>query len=283
MGDESSNPVIEPVEKEEVSTQAEETAPKPDIIDQSSQQSEVKERKHPLEPGGDRFNQVWARAKKAEDETRHLREEMQREREERIRLEERIRAKEEQSQQKEMSWDELEKGIEEGRWSRSQAQEYKEKMTEQRLAKRLSQEREKQGQDSRYLAELDQYKAIVPDVMTYGSENRQKYERELQYMVRSLGMPDNYATQVAAARAAFGDVSTAKTRFEAEKKVIKKEPFEETHMPPADRKQSKDFASTLTPEQRKHYEKMLDKGMYKDWKEVEAEFNYVPKSINQRR
>lgn len=277
MSDESANPVVEEQVKEEISPQAEETTPKQDVLVSTEEPKEAK--KHPLEPGGDRFNQVWARSKKAEDEARSLREELQREREERIRLEERQRAKDEQTQEKEMTWAELEAGIEQGRWSRDQAHEYKDKMAERRLERKLQQKHQQESINSKFLTELEQYKAHIPDVMTSGSESRQKYERELGYMVRQLGMPDNFATQVAAARAAFGDLDTVKSRKVAKETVTSKESFQETHTPSRNKVDTKDFASTLQPHEKAHYEKMMRAGHYKDWKEVEDERNYKPKNI----
>lgn len=276
MSDDAANPVIEPEVKEEVSVQAEETTPKTDVQEPVQ---EGKEKKHPLEPGGDRFNQVWARSKKAEDEARALREELQREREERIRLEERQKAKEEQTQEKEMTWAELESGIEQGRWTRDQAHEYKDKMAEKRLERKLRQEQQQQSVNGKFLSELGQYKAHIPDVMTHGSESRQKYERELSYMVRQLGMPDNFATQVAAARAAFGDIDTVKSRKAAKETVTSKEPFQETHTPSRNRVETKDYSSTLQPHEKAHYEKMMRAGLYGSWDDVKAEREYKPKSI----
>ena len=107
----TSNPVVEPEEKVEVSTLAEDTTPKPDV--QPPSEEVVEDSKpNPLEPGGDRFKQVWARAKQAEARAAELEAERQREREERIRLEERLKVKEETTKaQPEYTWEQLEQGI----------------------------------------------------------------------------------------------------------------------------------------------------------------------------
>ena len=65
MSEEAANPVVEQEVKPEISTLAEETTPKQEVSQEVSQESEKEV--NPLEPGGDRFKQVWARAKKAEE------------------------------------------------------------------------------------------------------------------------------------------------------------------------------------------------------------------------
>ena len=281
MSDVIEDPVVEPEVKEEVSAKAEETSPKPDVDAAPQEPGEVK--KHPLEPGGDRFNQVWARSKKAEAEAKALQAELQREREERIRLEERTRVREEQAQQKEMTWAQLEEGINEGKWTRDQAQEYKDRMTEQRLERKLKERERQVTSDSKILGELEQYKATIPDLMTYGSESRSKYEKELAFMVRDLGMPDNYATQLAAARAAFGDLDTVKARRSAKETITTKDSFMETHTPQRQPSSSKSFKDTLSPWQQEQYEKLIKAKVYSGWKEVEDEQKWTPKAINQGR
>lgn len=271
MSDESANPVVEPEVKEEVSPLAESTTPAPDV--QVVEEKAEEKKPNPLEPGGDRFKQVWARAKQAEERLKHLEAEHQREREERIRLEERQKTKEEQHAQQEMTWAQLEAGIAEGKWSRDQAQEYKDKMAEQRLQKKLEQKQREESSNARILGEIGEYQKLVPDVMTYGSENRQKYEREFSYMVRTLGMPDNYATQLAAVRAAFGDPDTLRRKASATK-VINQEPLMETHTPSSKKVVEKSLFDKLDDRSKKHYERLLEKGVYKNVQEVEEELKW---------
>lgn len=279
MSDESANPVVEPEIKADISPLAEDTTPKPDIQPPREEVAH-EEPKHPLEPGGDRFKEVWARTKKAEAKLQELEADRQREREERIRLEERLASKEAAATaQPEMTWAQLEAGIDEGRWTRAQAQEYKDKMTEMRLEKKLHERESSKAVESKVLGEIEAYKAIVPDVVSFGSESRQKVEREFAYMVQVLGMPNNQKTELLALRSAFGDVDIAKKRFAAKQTITPREPFMETHSPQSSKPSTKDFSSTLSPEKKAHYEKMLRNGQYKDWAEVEAEEKWVPKTV----
>lgn len=282
MSEETSDPVVQEEPKVEVSTQAEDTTPKPD--GQVSQEEPTQEEKvNPLEPGGSRFKEVWARAKKSEARLKELEMERQQEREERIRLEERLKVKEEQQNQKELSWEELDNGIAEGKWSKAQAQEYKEKMIEQRLAKRLEEQERQKVSSSRILGEINQYQQLIPEVMQPGSEERAKYEREYAYMVRELGMPKNHATELAAVRAAFGDVETVKTRRASKVVTDDKETFMETHTTQRQKTTAKSFKDTLQPWEREGYERLIKNHVYKDWKEVEEEQKWSPKAINQGR
>ena len=283
MSEEAANPVVEQEVKPEISTLAEETTPKQEVSQEVSQESEKEV--NPLEPGGDRFKQVWARAKKAEEEVNHLRAETQREREDRIRLEERLKALEEAKTtqtQPEYTWDQLEAGIAEGRWTRAQAQEYKEQAIERRLEAKRQKERQAEMSNSRVLGEIEQYKSLVPEVNQYGTESRQKVEREYAHLIRN-GAPDNYTTQLAALRAALGDPETIKSRNTTKKVLIEKEPFMETHTSSVTKQAKAPFKDSLPAWKVPEYEKLIKHGVYKDWKEIEDESKWVPKAVNQGR
>jgi len=282
MSEETSDPVVQEETKTDISIQAEDTTPKPDG-QVSKEETPTEEKVNPLEPGGSRFKEVWARAKKSEARLKELEMERQQEREERIRLEERLKVKEEQQTQKEMSWEELENGIAEGKWSRAQAQEYKDKMTEQRLAKKFEEQERQKVSSTRILGEISQYQQLIPEVMQPGSEERARYEREYAYMVRELGMPKNHATELAAVRAAFGDVETVKTRRASKQVTTEQEPFMETHTTQRLKPATKSFKDTLQPWEREGYERLIKNHVYKDWKEVEEEQKWAPKAINQGR
>lgn len=265
--------------KEEVSPQAEETTPSPDAnVETVASESDEK---HPLQPGGDRFKQVYARAKKAEEKLDHLSSELQREREERIRMEERLKAKEEQRQEQaepEYTWDQLEAAIADGKITLRQAQEHREKVlmkkAEKAFEEKLATLQKTTNTEDKVVKDLDRYKQSIPDIMTPGSESRQKYEREYMYL-KSLGHKDGYATQLIAARAAFGDVETVE-KAALVKKTTPKETFMETNSTSnKPQKNDKDPLKNLSERERKHYEKMIDHGHYKDWKEVAEELAFV--------
>lgn len=287
MSDESvmTDPVVEPVVPQEVSPQAEETTPAPDaVLTETHAEGEVKD-PHPLEPNGDRFKQVWARAKTAEAEREAARQEAQREREERIRLEERLKARETHptQQEPEYTWDQLEAAIAEGKITRQWAQDHREKVIAKRVAQEVLHKVESQTQTtqrtSTLQSEVDRYKAAVPELMQTGSMERTKIQQEYNYLVGTLGYPATLATELAATRAALGSIETVERTAQA-KRTTTKEPFMETHssarkpQPTGKREVDK-----LDERQKTHYAKMIDSGHYRGWDEVEEELKWTRPSL----
>lgn len=272
------DPVVEPEVKEEVSPLAEDTTPKPD----SQEVPEVVAEESKTIPK-DRFDQVWARSKKAEAKAEAIQAELQREREERIRLEERARVQQEKVQsEKEYTWAELENFIVEGKLTRDQAQDYKDQQTEKRLRQKLEADQARRSTESQVLGQIEQYKQLIPDVMEHGSESRQRYETEYTYLVNTLGYPANYQTQLAATRAAFGDIEKVKRTSKSKQPITSAEPFVETHTPQSAKTSTKSFKDTLPDYKVKHYEKMMKSGLVKDWKGVEDLEKWTPKVVGGR-
>lgn len=273
-----SNPVVEPKVAEEVSPKSEETTPTPDVVEQPEGSGGEEPKTIPKE----RFDQVWARSKKDEARVRELQSQLEREREERIRLEERAKIQQEQQNQKEYTWAELENFIAEGKLTRDQAQEYKDKQTEQRLERKFKAQHEQTSSNTEILNEIEQYKKHIPDVMEPGSESRQRYEQEYAYLVGKLKYPPNYATQLAATRAAFGDLEKVKKVASSRQVVTSQEPFMETHAPAPQKPIVKSFKDTLPDYKVKHYERMIKSGVVKGWKEAEELENWKPKVVGGR-
>jgi hypothetical protein len=223
---------------------------------------------HPLEPGGDRFKQIYARAKEAERRKDELAAELQREREERIRLEERQKVREESAAppEREYSWNELEVFISEGKLTRAQAQTYRESLIEKKAkaeaAKLVEGHLNLNTREVTVGRTLDRYKELKPEMMTPGSPERKRLESEYQFLVGTLGYPATLQTQLAAARAAFGDVSVLETQAKLKAKHVEREGHMETHTnqrPPA---KAKDPIATLSPEAKEHYTRMIKAGRY---------------------
>lgn len=236
---------------------------------------------HPLEPNGDRFKQVWARAKHAEADRDALRQEMQKERDARIRLEERLRAKEEtKSAEQEYTWDQLEQAIEEGKITRAWANTYRENLIREKTRKEtlaaVEETQTVKQRESSVESEIARYKQLVPEVLQAGSEPRQKVEREYAYMVNTLGFKPSIATELAATRAALGDLETVERMVKA-KQSTTREPFMETHSS-TQKPQGKSsrLIDKLDGRQKAHYEKMLRTGQYKNWDEIEEELKWTP-------
>jgi hypothetical protein len=288
MSDESADPVVQEEVKQEVSLQAEETTPAPDQVAAPVEGAE-QVKPHPLEPDGDRFKQVWARAKAAEAEREQLKAEIQREREERIRYEERLKAQEEAKAkaEPEYTWEQLEGFISEGKITRAQANEYRERKIEERAVKkaeeRLRNELASTSQVATVSTDIERYKKAIPEILQAGSPERQKVEREYAYMVNVLKFPKTLETELAATRAALGDVETVERTVTA-KRTATKEPFMETHSS-THKPQNKttDPTKNLNETQRRYYEKQIEKGRYRDWNEVKAELEFKAPDLRYQR
>ena len=242
-----------------------------------------------LEPGGERFKQVWARAKTAEAEKESLRQELQREREERIRLEERTKVHEEtkKASEPEYTWEQLEGLIADGKITLGKAAAYREKIVREQATKeaeeRLKTQLSSTSHQTTVTSELARYKAAVPEITQAGTPERIRVEREFAYLVNTLGYPRTYATELAATRAALGDPETVERAAQA-KRSTQKESFVETHssqQKPAPN--PKDPVLKLTQREKDHYQRMIERGRYKDWNEVKEELEWQKPSLAVKR
>lgn len=226
---------------------------------------------NPLEPGGDRFKQVWARAKTAEQEAKDAREALAKEREERIRLEERQKAREEaskaqQANEKEYSWAELREFIDKGQLTLDQAVEYREqlivKKTKAENARMLESHLKLNTREATISDTLSKYRSLKPELVTPGTPERKKLEAEYQYHVEVLGFPATHATELAAVRAAFGDLSTLETQAKLKAKPVEREGMMETTTNQRPAPKQKDPVDGLTAAQKEHYTRMIKAGRY---------------------
>jgi hypothetical protein len=170
---------------------------------------------------------------------------------------------------------ELRQFVDDGKLTEDQADEIRERQSEARLGKKLTQKVETTTRTDRVQAIIDQYKAAKPDIMIPGSDDRAKVEREFQYLV-SLGHPQTLETEAAALRAAYGPVET----------LAKGKPSLETHQDggsgdggksDGDDEKAAGGPRGLTAEQRAHYMRQIDRGFYDGWDdpELKAEMEYA--------
>jgi hypothetical protein len=122
-------------------------------------------------------------------------------------------------------------------------------------------------------SQLQGYRQLVGAAWEAGTPERAKVEAEFQYLT-GLGQPSSKATEVAALRAAFGDVESLRTSRTA------RPGSSETHSETGGGKPAGGGPSgglKLDERQRQHYTRLIDQGLYKDWSEVEAELKATPK------
>lgn len=233
----------------------------------------------PLAPQGDRFKQVWARAKAAEARATQVEAEARQEREERIRLEERLRVREEKTvqEQPQYTWAQLQAGIDAGQIDMAKALEIRDA---QLLAgfRKEQQTREEQVRLSTHTStEMGSYKQLVPNITVPGTDERKKVETEYAYLTQRLGRPttkeQEVSMELAAVRAAFGDVETLKSKARLSAKPLTREPYMDTSggtRKPQDVK--KEYKHTLSSREVQHYERLMKAGRYPGgWADVKKE------------
>lgn len=277
--DPASAEVIEVKEAEVVASQSE--AKEAVVPDATDEQRTDDEKKHPLAPGGDRFNQIYARAKEDERKLKEQSSELQREREQRIRLEEQLKAKDEakasQALAQELSWQQLEDLIAEGKTTRAEANQYRENLQAQKniaeAKKQLAAQLEQDRRAARVQGDLDAYKREVPAILERGTPERQRVEAEYQYMVEVLGYGHGLQTELAATRAALGTIETVKQKKTAAQSAREsRETFVETATSgKGTSRPSTDSIKGLTQREKDFYEKEISKGRYSGWDEVKKE------------
>lgn len=229
-----------------------------------------------LKPGGKRWNQLYARTKTAEGEAQRLREE-------KARLEGQLEATRtapsvaETKPEPRYTWEQLEAGIDEGKWTRAKAMEYdRETLRKEMQATfdtRLKDVLATQSRGTTVQSDIAQYKTSVPGIVIAGSPERVKVEQEFAYLVNSLGYDQkDPRTELLACRNVFGDVKTAQTRQAARTTIPERETMQDMPATGKPKVDAKDPLKSLTGEQRKHYQRMIDKGVYaKGWADVRDE------------
>ena len=236
------------------------------------------EKPHALEPGGDRFKQVYARAKDAEAR-------LQAEREAKARLEGELEALKRQPPQTtptppRYTASQLQTMIDEGKATVGQVLAYQEETLKLDLARqvneKVSQHLETTTKQTAIQREVARYREAVPEVDTPGSAERIKLEKEFTYLVSTGYDAKDPRTEVLAARAAFGDPDVAKSKRDARTITPKRDTMQDIASNGNPNATTKDPLKDLTVVQRQHYQKMIDKGVYKGWGEVKEELAFVP-------
>jgi hypothetical protein len=271
-----------------------EPAPQAEPVDASPEagitaeaQDAQPEEKHPLAPGGDRFNQVYARAKDAEAKLQSERERAARLQGELDALSKISQAKAEDATKdvpKRYTWQQLQQAVDDNKITMADAVAY-ERETVKLEAKREAQQivttaLETTRKQSTIQSEHGRYTAALPELRDQNSNEFKKVAQEFTYLVNVLGYDkDDPKTEVIAIRNAHGSPEEIMARKEAAKiKPQERETMQEnsasgggSNKPP-----KKDPLSTLSPAQKEHYNRMISRGVYKNWGEVKAELEWAP-------
>ena len=230
-------------------------------------------------------------------EKNHLAAELQREREERIRLEERERFREAEQRTaqaaKPIKRADLLAAVERAELTQADADEmWREQLVqeaEERATARIRQDqRVAQGQQA-IMDELSNYRAVVPEAWNPTSPERQKASQEYQRLVQRMttvgfsvpapNTPQALALEAEALRAAFGPLDRLQgAKQHAELTRTTRETHREvggTDVPDHVTSQGKDDPiKSLPPKQRAWYEQKIQQRVYKDWEDVRKERTY---------
>jgi hypothetical protein len=200
--------------------------------------------------------------------------ELQREREERIRLEERERLRSTPPAPK-ITRAQLHELVREGKITEEQADAEYEKQLQERIRSEVLRDSDAKqrikDRSNTINALLAQYKESIPDIATPGTEARSKVESEYRYLVDVLGEPEGIETEAKACRSAFGPPERAKELTRRRR---------DTHQESGGGSGSGDAPdkNKKLPERiRTHYEKLIRIGRFKGWDDpgLKAELEYV--------
>lgn len=124
-------------------------------------------------------------------------------------------------------------------------------------------------------AQLAGYKDATPDAWVEGSPERAKVEREYRALI-DLGYPPSRATEAAALRAAFGDLATLQASKSARRGPADTHSETGGGTPPGGSGDGGDGPpKNLTARERAYYEDKINRGIYRDWKQVADERKFA--------
>jgi len=124
----------------------------------------------------------------------------------------------------------------------------------------------------RVTQDLAQYKRLAPEILEEGSDTRTRIQEEYEYMT-SLGEKPTLATELKAIRAVLGPIDRLEKAKSGKNKA---DSHRETGGEGGDGEDDGvktpgggKLVKTLTSREKEHYSKLIGKGQYKDWAEVE--------------
>jgi len=197
-------------------------------------------------------------------ETAKLQNELQQERESRIRSEERANV-----QTKAYTRTELLNLVDMGEMTQIQADQLLEDGLRKTITDDVLAIVDTHTVGNRVSNEIDKYIDLEPDIKIKGSEKWNKVAAEYNYLVTN-GSPDSLPTQLSALRTVMGTIENMKKKSQIEV---------ETHQETGggskpDKKSEKGALKSLTARQRDYYTDKIRIGLYKDWDDVEKEVNW---------
>lgn len=210
-----------------------------------------------------RLDEVLGTVRELKSTQDGLQQQLQTERDARIRAEEQAKGT-----KRDYTRPELQNMVDTGQITQETADGQLDKQTEARLSEKMEVRLAQFGQDTtltnRVKAETDSYRKEIPDLAVDGSEARKKATAAYQRLVER-GQPATPATELLAVEMAFGPIETL-----AKAKSGKHETHQETTASgqPDSAPKSDAPMKGLSKRAKDYYEDQIRKGRHKDWKEV---------------
>lgn len=279
ISDEHVDEIVAPELEEEIQASLE-----PDAVHPPTDQ-----RPHPLQPGGVRFEQIYAKGKQAEREVQALKERLAATD---AKLELLLSGKAQpgtSNDEPEYSWDQLETFISQGRITRADAQAHREQVIERRIAKKAEdaaiQRTQTASRQETLATHIGAYVKAVPAILQEDSADRQRLDEEFDWLASVQGIDstkmndtDRKALQLTALRNVYGPVDSVGKR-EASVKTELPRGLPGGIAPASNKNKDQALLDGLSKEQKVHYKKMMDTGRYPGgWKEVVEELKFDPKN-----
>lgn len=124
--------------------------------------------------------------------------------------------------------------------------------------------------------EMDRYKATVPEVTQEGTPERQQVVKEFNYLVGLGYDAHDPRTELMAVRAALGSVETIQERRKSKSIPTGRETMQDIQASGGGKPSGEpDVLKKMTAAQRQHYQRMIDRNVYKGWDEVRDELKFA--------
>lgn len=227
----------------------------------------------------------WIPKVRFDEAVNNVKDDLQKEREARIRLEEQVKTLSVKPEPKKYSLSELNKLVDDGKVTREQADQYWEqqvsKSIDEKVDAKVSAKEQERERTAKLKTKIDRYKSLAPDVLKQGSEDRQKVINAYKDLV-DAGHPDDARTELAALMAVYGTADELEKRKSSMTRELR-DKHQETGggKPPSDPTQA-GLLKTLSVREKAHYESLIQRGLYKDWKDVEEELKYADPNLRKR-
>ena len=177
---------------------------------------------------------------------------------------------------------ELGKAVEDGKITEIQAQDILDKQNDKKTANLVKETVSTTigniNRDQTVDSQIDAYSKLMPEVLAEGSDERQRVASQFSYFV-SIGLPNDKSTELAALNSVYGSIDALKSSKGAAQEF---DTQQETSGGGAPAETVSGTTLKLSADERKHYQYLIDRGQYKDWKEVEAEMKFSNKQVRSR-